>query len=70
MSNFTIEQLNNETLASSINVGNYLRSANIEMELADLLRFYSVDDHVIEQCCNVVVDHFSTAMFLEDTNGN
>ena len=68
MSNFTIEQLNKDNLASSINVGNYLRSASIEMELADLLRSYSVDDHVIEHCCNVVVDHFATAMFLEDMN--
>ncbi len=68
MSNFTIEQLNKDNLASSINVGNYLRSANIETELADTLRSYNIDNHVIEHCCNVVVDHFATAMFLEDMN--
>jgi hypothetical protein len=66
MSNFKVEQLNNETLAASYNVGKYLRSASIETELADALRSYNIDNYVIEHCCNVVVEHFATAMFLED----
>jgi len=69
MTNFTIEQLDSKNFSSSFNVGNYLRSASIESELADLLRSENVSEDVITQCCEVVVDHFATAMFLEETNG-
>jgi len=70
MTHFTIEQLNANNLSSSFNVGKYLRSASIESELADVLMKNNVSEDVIAQCCEVVVDHFAVAMFLEETTGN
>lgn len=70
MSFFTIEQLNrsqNDT-GCSYNVGKYLHSAAIETEVADVLRMNNVDEEVTNLVCDIIVDHFATAHYLEEND--
>ena len=68
MSNFTVEQLNRhkDDNGCSYNVGKYLHSAAIEAEVADVLRLNDVSEEVVNLVCDTIVDHFATAMYLEE----
>tara|TARA_B100000085_G_scaffold202499_1_gene186063 strand:+ start:54 stop:293 length:240 start_codon:yes stop_codon:yes gene_type:complete len=67
MSNFTIEQLNRsqDDLGCSYNVGKYLKSAALEMEVAQILADANVDVTIVNHVCDTIVDHFAVAMYLE-----
>ena len=67
LSPFTIEQLNShkDDNACSYNVGKYLHSAAIEAEVADVLRLNNVSEEVINLVCDTIIDHFATAVYLE-----
>ena len=67
MSNFTIEQLNRsqDDLGCSYNVGKYLKSAALEMEVAQILADANVDVTTVNHVCDTIVDHFAVAMYLE-----
>jgi hypothetical protein len=70
MSIFTVEQLNRhkEDFGCSYNVGKYLHSAVIEVDVADILRMNDVSDEIINLVCDTIVDHFATAMYLEEND--
>ena len=67
LSPFTVEQLNShkDDNACSYNVGKYLHSAAIEAEVADVLRMNDVSEEVINLTCDIIIDHFATAVYLE-----
>ena len=67
MSSFTIEQLNRsqDDLGCSYNVGKYLKSAALEMEVAQILTDANVDVTTVNHVCDTIVDHFAVAMYLE-----
>ena len=68
MSFFAIEQLNRSKndVGCSYNVGKYLKSAALEMEVAEVMRMNNVDQEVTNLVCDIIVDHFATAHYLED----
>ena len=70
MSNFIVEQLNRskDDLGCSYNVGKYLRSASIEMEVAQILIDANVDVTTVNHVCDTIVDHFAVAMYLEEND--
>ena len=70
MSSFTIEQLNRsqDDLGCSYNVGKYLRSAAIEMEVAQILCDADVDVTTVNHVCDTIVDHFAVAMCQDDND--
>jgi len=70
MSFFSIEQLNRSKndVGCSYNVGKYLKSAALEMEVADVLRMNNVDEEVTNLVCDIIVDHFATAHYLEEND--
>ena len=72
MSIFTIEQLNRhkDDNGCSYNVGKYLHSTAIEAEVADVLRLNDVSEEVVNLVCDTIVDHFATAMYLEENETN
>ena len=67
LSPFTVEQLNRhkDDNSCSYNVGKYLHSASIEAEVADVLRLNNVSEEVINLVCDTIIDHFATAVYLE-----
>lgn len=70
MSCFTIEQLNRsqDDTGCSYNVGKYLHSAAIEAEVADVLRLNNVSEELTNLVCDIIVDHFATAYYLEEND--
>ena len=70
MSCFAIEQLNRSKndIGCSYSVGDYLHSAAIETEVADVLRMNSVDEEIVCLVCDIIVDHFATAHYLEEND--
>ena len=64
---FTVEQLNTykDINGASFNFGEHLQSAAIEAEVADVLRMNEVSEEVINLVCDIIVDHFATAVYLE-----
>ena len=67
MTPFTVEQLNRykDINGASFNFGKHLQSSAIEAEVADVLRMNEVSEEVINLVCDIIVDHFATAMHLE-----
>ena len=67
LSHFTVEQLNRhrDDIGCSYNIGKYLHSAAIEAEVADVLRMNDVSEEVINLTCDIIIDHFATALYLE-----
>jgi len=49
----------------SYTVGKHLHSSAIEAEVADVLRMNDTSEEVINLVCDIIVDHFATAMHLE-----
>ena len=45
-----------------------LTSAAIESEVADVLRMNEVSEEVINLVCDIIVDHFATAIYLEQND--
>lgn len=70
MSCFAIEQLNRSQndIGCSYSVGDYLHSAAIEMEVADVMRMNNVDEETVCLVCDIIVDHFATAHYLEEND--
>ena len=70
MSCFAIEQLNRSQndIGCSYSVGDYLHSAAIETEVADVLRMNGVDQEVTNLVCDTIDDHFATAHYLEEND--
>ena len=68
MSSITIEQLNRfqYDVGCSYNVGKYLRSSSIEVEVAQILANAGVNVATIDAVCDTIVDHFAVAHYLED----
>ena len=70
MQPFTIEQLNKQKdeNGASFNFGKHLQSAAIEAEVSDVLRMNEVSEEVINLVCDIIVDHFATAIRLEQND--
>ena len=70
MQPFTIEQLNKQKdeNGASFNFGEHLQSGAIEAEVSDVLRMNEVSEEVINLVCDIIVDHFATAIRLEQND--
>ena len=70
MSSITIEQLNRSQfdVGCSYNVGKYLCSSSIEVEVAQILADAGISVQIIDLVCDTIVDHFAVAHYLEIIN--